>query len=78
MRNITVVIVFVALSATQVHAKDKDVFASMGHGTATCGQFGRDYAEIPAIEESYFYWAQGYMSGLNEQVGADPQPNAET
>jgi hypothetical protein len=37
-----------------------------GAGTFTCGKFASDYAKHPEIvEDLYFAWAQGFMSGLN-------------
>jgi hypothetical protein len=38
----------------------------MGLGLQTCGTFAEAYRKSPEIAEGgYFFWAQGYMSGLN-------------
>lgn len=38
---------------------------TVGWGTFTCAQFAQDYKRDVAVEQIYFTWAQGYMSGLN-------------
>lgn len=37
-----------------------------GFGATPCAEFARLYRLDPALTENqYYYWAQGYMSGLN-------------
>lgn len=46
-------------------AADKP-FVMMGVGTATCGDFAREYQQIGTqLEATYFAWAQGFMSAVN-------------
>jgi hypothetical protein len=41
-------------------------YASMGPGTVSCGKFAEGYRHDPtAIENAFFAWAEGFMSGLN-------------
>jgi hypothetical protein len=41
----------------------------MGVGTSSCAEFGKLYAQNPQIwENTYFSWAQGFMSGLNSAL----------
>lgn len=47
---------------------------TMGYGVASCAQFAQDYQVSTAVEENYFNWAQGYMSGLNEMFGVAGAP----
>jgi hypothetical protein len=37
----------------------------MGVGALSCAQFAEDYRKDTTTEQTYFTWAQGYMSGLN-------------
>jgi len=60
-----VLIILVALSATQTRADDNNARAGMGSGMNTCGGFAQMYAQNTVVEEIYFQWAQGYMTGLN-------------
>lgn len=40
--------------------------ATMGAGKSTCAQFAEKYAASPDIvEDIFFSWTQGFMSGLN-------------
>ena len=39
-----------------------------GAGIGTCGQFAQDYQQGGSqAEKIYFAWAQGYMTGYNQQ-----------
>jgi hypothetical protein len=41
-------------------------YVAMGPGVGTCGEFAAAYKGDPRhIEDMYFFWAQGYMSGAN-------------
>jgi hypothetical protein len=56
----------IVLTATPGISEPSDESNNMaGLGVQTCEQFARDDAENPRIEDSYFAWAQGYMTGLN-------------
>jgi hypothetical protein len=50
----------------------------MGIGTATCVQFATEYRADAGIEQRFFDWAQGLMSGVNDAledtVGKISQP----
>ena len=47
-----------------VNAQRKLAFA--GGGAGTCGQFAEAYRASPRVmEDFYFSWAQGFMSGRN-------------
>jgi len=38
----------------------------VGMGLHSCAEFGQDYKASPQYwEPLYFFWAQGYMSGIN-------------
>src|SRR4051794_38792228 len=40
--------------------------AWMGAGTATCAKYAEVYRQSPdSIEDIFFAWAQGFMSGMN-------------
>jgi len=36
-----------------------------GAGSQTCAQFAKSYSADPAMEAVYFYWAQGWLGGVN-------------
>ena len=42
--------------------------SSMGIGTATCVQFATEYRADAGIEQRFFDWAQGLMSGINDAL----------
>jgi hypothetical protein len=66
---VVIVAAIIALT-TQTSAKEKTVL--QGFGSATCGRFADLYRRDPKNAEQWFYfWAQGFMSGLN--VGAKNQ-----
>lgn len=50
--------------ATTAHAES---FSSVGSGTMTCAKF-YEHRNDPGIEELFFVWAQGFMSGLNDAL----------
>ena len=58
-------IIFVALSATQTRADDDNARVAMVSGMETCGKFARSYAQSTVVEEIYFQWAQGFITGMN-------------
>ena len=39
--------------------------APTGYGAMTCTQFANAIRAVPAVEDQFFTWAQGFMSGLN-------------
>jgi hypothetical protein len=57
-------LVGLAFFCTAAHGEEK--FVAMGTGVSTCGVFAKEYAKNPhEIENYYFNWAQGYMTGRN-------------
>ncbi len=41
----------------------------------SCGEFTKAYASNPGlVEDAYFTWAQGFMSGLNLEAVASGRP----
>ena len=53
------------LCAGTVHGEP---LSSMGIGTATCLQFATEYRADAGIEQRFFDWAQGLMSGINDAL----------
>jgi len=43
-------------------------FSTMGVGSQTCAQFVTYYRADAAIEQRFFDWAQGLMSGINDAL----------
>lgn len=58
--------ILVAVFVTQGTPSEAE-FVVMGPGMTTCGKFAEGYRESPNIEIMFFTWAQGYMSGLNQE-----------
>ena len=48
-----------------------------GPGATTCAQFSSMYRANSGIEDSFFIWAQGYMSALNMNVLTSKLPPRE-
>ena len=67
MRTSTAALFAVCLSviAATAHAEP---FSNMGIGVLTCAQFVEHYRADPAIEDRFFDWAQGFMSGINDAL----------
>jgi hypothetical protein len=36
-----------------------------GAGNSTCAEFNKESAQISSAEDTYFVWAEGYMTGMN-------------
>jgi hypothetical protein len=53
------------LCAGTVHGEP---LSSMGIGTATCVQFATEHRADAGIEQRFFDWAQGLMSGINDAL----------
>jgi len=51
-------------AARHIHAAVAESFAE-GEGTATCGDFNKDIAEGGPVEQRYFTWARGFMTGMD-------------
>ncbi len=49
----------------------------MGMGTATCAQFATDYKANQDIEDIYFVWARGFLSGRNSVLTENGLPTRE-
>jgi len=57
-------------------ASADDTGAAYGLGVHSCGEFAKLYAANPNItENTYFAWAEGFMSGLNASALADNFPH---
>jgi hypothetical protein len=68
----TIVAVLACLCLT-VPAKAESQAVIAGHGSGTCGDFGRDYTKWgQTIELNYYAWAQGYMSAIQT-----PRPESD-
>jgi HdeA/HdeB family len=65
MRKLSVLVAAALLCVTMAHAQS---FSTMGIGALTCAQFVERYQADPAIEDRFFDWAQGFMSGLNDAL----------
>jgi hypothetical protein len=60
------------IAALTVPANAGQTFIGMGPGTFTCGQFSKWYAQNPShTDDNFFFWAQGYMSGMNIALASD-------
>jgi len=57
-----------SMSVALAHAAEKAAFTA-GPGATTCAQFARSYAADPNAELAYFFWAQGWFSGVNGMEG---------
>lgn len=60
-----------AIVTTSAPVKSEQAITK-GVGTQTCAVFVAHYkGSIRSLENFYFSWAQGYMSGLNVAVGSE-------
>ncbi len=49
-----------------------------GLGLQTCGEFAKSYVGNPTVvEDTYFTWAEGFMSGLNFVTAVYKMPGRE-
>jgi hypothetical protein len=62
LRSLMIGGLLLIIGTTACGAKD---FVMQGFGGLTCGEFAKHYAIAPDIEDSYFAWAQGFMSATN-------------
>ncbi len=61
--TVTVVAAFLFLGCNSAISRD---LALSGAGGKTCAVFAKDYKDSPVIiEDYYFAWAQGFMTGFN-------------
>jgi hypothetical protein len=65
MRKLSALVAASLLCVTTAHGEP---FSTMGIGALTCAQFFERYRSDPAIEDRFFDWAQGFMSGLNDAL----------
>jgi hypothetical protein len=66
MRTIAVAILVVIVTG-EASAQQPQA-AWMGAGTSTCAEYAQAYRRDPDdADNTYFNWAQGFMSGLNEE-----------
>jgi hypothetical protein len=63
------------LSALGGVAAAQQAGAVSGAGTSSCAEFAKLYRQNPEATESYFFfWAQGFLSGLNLGLLAAKRP----
>lgn len=65
------------LAAFWTGTSSAEEFVLRGIGTNTCGQLAAAYAKSVTNELHYYNWAQGYMSGVNNQLFIVGQRNAQ-
>ena len=65
MRQIAGLVLGLTIVSASAPAKSEQVII-IGAGMQTCAVFVAHYkGNVPSLENFYFSWAQGYMSGLN-------------
>src|SRR5262245_33327002 len=68
MRRVVCTIVAVAIAITSANVE----IATMGVGNENCSNFAKFYQTAPQfVEEYYFAWAQGFLSGTNSHAIAN-------
>jgi hypothetical protein len=70
--------IFLFLHFTSVYSQ---TYPARGAGTFTCAEFAQQFKESPeTIENLYFAWAQGFMTGQNfgEKIKRDLGGDIET
>jgi hypothetical protein len=60
--------VLTAVSMLCVVTAHAEPFSSMGPGVLPCAKFVELHRANPSIEDDFFVWAQGFMSGLNDAL----------
>jgi hypothetical protein len=45
-----------------------------GHGTDSCAEFLQARTISPTVEDSYWFWTEGFMSGMNTMLLAAKSP----
>jgi hypothetical protein len=69
------VLAIVFLTFAVFPALPEEKMAILGSGAQTCAKFADDYRRDPTFWEAvYFYWALGYMSGVNMERLRAGQP----
>ena len=66
--------VFLLASALPAAAAATPVPIVVGHGTNSCTDFSEGRLIALQVENSYYDWAQGYMSALNTVAAAQKTP----
>jgi hypothetical protein len=76
LREDAVRLVRLAAGATVILAGASQAIAqNYGLGVNSCADFARTYAANPKlVEDTYFVWAAGFMSGLNLDAAAFGRP----
>jgi hypothetical protein len=71
LRYLAQLVLGLAIVTTSAPVKSEQAITK-GAGTQTCAVFVAHYkGSIRSLENFYFSWAQGYMSGLNVAVGSE-------
>ena len=69
------VLISLAILVAALLPASADEFEIMGLGMQTCGKFAELYRATPdLVENAFFAWAQGFMSGLNLASVANSRP----
>jgi len=55
------------LMAANIAAQDNGPMALVGVGARSCGKFVAETKDDENIRAAYFFWAQGFLSGLNQK-----------
>ena len=63
-------IAFLFASGLPAMAASVPAALAVGHGTNSCTDFNEGRVIALQVENSYYDWAQGYMSGLNAMLTA--------
>jgi len=60
------------LLVTNTAASDDKIVVA-GVGANSCGKFIAETKDDETFRAAYFYWAQGFLSGLNYKYGLSPE-----
>ena len=64
MRYLTIIVVGMLMAANPT-ASDESPIILAGVGTVSCKKFIADTEDDETFRTAYFFWAQGFLSGLN-------------
>jgi hypothetical protein len=80
MNRYTAVFIVLMVANYNVLSADDGPTFKVGTGVRSCAQFVKEYKQSRLIEEIYFVWTQGYLTGVNimsirrGEVGLDLVP----
>ena len=64
MRYLTIIVVGILMAANAT-ASDESPIILAGVGTVSCKKFIADTEDDESFRTAYFFWSQGFLSGLN-------------